>query len=78
MSPHRNPSEQEHSIKARSNELFESEGPSAGAGRASRPFREYLKETPARPFSPLIQAMFWSLGAIVLLLFLAAIWRLAR
>ncbi len=73
----RNMPEQEHSIKARSHELFVDDTPVA-ADRATKPFRVYLHETPAQPLSPAVTALFWVLGIIVALLFVAAIWRVAH
>ena len=73
----RNMPEQEHSIKVRSNELYVEDTPVVPA-RATKPFPVYLRETPARPLSPGIKAIFWVLGIIVAVLFLAAIWRVAH
>src|SRR5262245_24293861 len=73
----RNMPEQEHSIKARSHELFV-EDPPLTPGGATKPFKVYLRETPARPLSPGIRALFWVLGAIVGVLFLMAVWRVAH
>ena len=75
MSSHpRNMPEQEHSIKARSHELFVEEPPVAPAV-ATKPFEVYLRETPAHPLSPGIKVILWVLGLIVAALFLAALWR---
>src|SRR4051794_35005752 len=73
----RNMPEQEHSIKARSHELFVDETPVVSEG-ATKPFDVYLRETPAYPLSPGIKAIFWVLGFIVAALFLAAIWRVSH
>jgi hypothetical protein len=73
----RNMPEQEHSIKVRSNELYVEDTPEAPA-RVTKPFPVYLRETPARPLSGGIKAIFWTLGIIVALLFLAALWRVAH
>ena len=73
----RNMPEQEHSIKVRSNELYVEDTPLAPA-QATKPFPVYLRETPARPLSAGIKAIFWTLGIIVALLFLAALWRVAH
>jgi hypothetical protein len=72
----RNIPEQEHSIKERSNELFFDE--SAVPARSSKPFAAYLRETPARPVSPALKALFWVLAVIIGVLFFAAIWRVAH
>ena len=73
----RNMPEQEHSIKVRSNELYVEDTPVAPA-HATKPFPVYLRETPARPLSAGIKAIFWTLGIIVALLFAAALWRVAQ
>jgi hypothetical protein len=73
----RNMPEQEHSIKARSHELFVEETPALSNG-ATKPFAAYLRETPARPLSPVFKVLFWFLGIIVALLFLLAVWRVAH
>jgi hypothetical protein len=73
----RNMPEQEHSIKARSHEVFVE--PSQGAApRATKPFPLYLRETPAQPLSPLANTVLWILGIIVVVLFLAALWRITH
>ena len=73
----RNMPEQEHSIKVRSNELYVEDAP-AVPDRATKPFPVYLRETPARPISMGLKAIFWMIGAIVAVLFLAALWRVAH
>lgn len=72
----RNMPEQEHSIRARSDELFLEETPVSA--RSSKPFKAYLRETPAQPLSPAIKALFWLIGIVVGLLFLAALWRISQ
>ncbi len=74
----RNMPEQEHSIKARSHELFVEPAQPAEGTKSTKPFPVYLRETPAQPFSPLIKAIFWVLGIIVAVLFLAAVWRMSH
>lgn len=76
-SPPRNIPEQEHSIKARSHELFVEDAPLNPAG-ATKPFSVYLRETPAHPLSPWIRALFWVIGIVVGALFLMAIWRVSH
>jgi hypothetical protein len=76
MPPPRNIPEQEHSIKERSHQLFFEE--TDVSSRATKPFAAYLKETPARPNSLVLKALFWIVGAIVAILFFAAIWRVAH
>jgi hypothetical protein len=73
----RNMAEQEHSIKVRSNELYVDDSPVAPE-QVTKPFPVYLRETPARPLSGGIKAIFWTLGIIVALLFVAALWRVAH
>jgi hypothetical protein len=73
----RNMPEQEHSIKARSHELFVDPS-QATDGKATKPFPVYLRETPARPMSVFTKAIFWLVGIIVGVLFLAAVWRIGH
>jgi hypothetical protein len=73
----RNIPEQEHSIKERSQELFIEETPVV-APRATKPFGVFLRETPAQPLSPGIQALLWAVGGVVAVLFLVALWRVAH
>jgi hypothetical protein len=69
--------EQEHSIKAREHEVF-AKPLRAGASKKVKPFVVYLRETPAEPLAGTTKIMLWMTGAIVGLLFLAAIWRVAQ
>jgi hypothetical protein len=62
---------QEQSIKARKNELFEEEAPVFL--NSSRPFRDFLRETPAEPLSGAAKAMLWVAGVIVAVLLVAAL-----
>lgn len=73
----RNMPEQEHSIKVRSKELYVEVTPEAPL-KTTKPFPVYLRETPAQPLSSGIRAIFWVLGLIVALLFLAALWRIVH
>jgi hypothetical protein len=73
----RNLPEQEHSIKARAHELFV-EPTQFAPSRASKPFLAYLRETPAQPLSPLATWVLWILGILVVVLFLAALWRITH
>jgi hypothetical protein len=72
----RNMPEQEHSIKVRSNELYVED--TQAPAQVTKPFPVYLRETPAQPLSAGIKAIFWTLGIIVALLFVAALWRVAH
>ncbi len=72
----RNMPEQEHSIKVRSNEMFIADAPTEVS--RTRPFPEYLRETPAQPLSAGIRAIIWTLGIIVALLFVTALWRVVN
>jgi|GEM_PF-2453835 len=63
------PREQDHSIKARKSELFDSQtnlGP-------RRPFSEYLEKTAPFPLSQGQKALLWGLGALVALVFFIAL-----
>jgi hypothetical protein len=69
--------EQEHSIRARSDELFVEDTPAFPAG-SSKPFKVYLRETPARPLPAALKALFWLVALVVGALFLAALWRVSH
>ena len=66
--------EQEQSIKQRKAMLYEDDAPAVVRG-PSKPFAEYLRETPAAPLSPAIQAALWAAGIVVVLLLVAALIR---
>ena len=73
----RNMPEQEHSIKVRSNELYVEDTPVApAAGHQAVP--GLPAQTPAQPLTAGLKAIFWTLGIIVALLFLAALWRVSH
>jgi len=64
--------EQEISIRQRGRELFRSdEGPAS----TTRPFEEYLRETPSAPLPTWVQGLLWALAVVVALLFAVALWR---
>jgi hypothetical protein len=63
---------QEQSIKARKHQLFEADEPLESTG-PRRSFQDCLRQTPADPLSPLLKALLWTLGTIVILLLLAAL-----
>jgi hypothetical protein len=65
--------EQERSIKAREHELYVKPLPDAEVQR--KPFPVYLRETPAEPISAGIKTILWIVGALVVIVFAAAIWR---
>jgi hypothetical protein len=65
------PREQEQSIKARKREIFEEEQRDAGPPR--RPFSEYMAKTPPAPLSAGQKAALGAVGALVVLLLLAAL-----
>ena len=68
--------EQEISIKRRGHDLFVDESaPSTGP---TRPFAEFLRETPAAPLSAGVKAALWALSIVAALLFAAALWRLVN
>jgi hypothetical protein len=73
-SERQNMSEQDISIKAREHELYV---PDPETGKPVKPFKVYLRETPAEPLSPTTKAILWVVGTVVALLFLAACWRAA-
>ena len=63
---------QEQSIKARKHELYEADEPDGSTGpRLS--FQECLRTTPADPLSPLLKALLWTVGTVVILLLIAAL-----
>ena len=64
--------QQDQSIKARKNQLFEVAKPDDGVSHV--PFRVYLKDTPPAPMSTPMKAALWSVAVVAGLLFLAAIW----
>jgi len=70
----RNLHEQERSIKAREHELYVK--PRSPDGELPRkPLREYLRETPAERLSPTTKTILWIVAVLVVVVFLAAIWR---
>jgi hypothetical protein len=75
-SERQNMSDQDISIKAREHELYYT--PSDADSKPVKPFPVYLRETPAEPLSRTTKAILWIVGAVVALLFLAAVWRVSR
>ncbi len=73
----RNMPEQEHSIKVRSNELYVEDAPIV-APRTTRPFPEYLRDTPAQPLSAGFKALIVAVGIVVAILFAVALWRVVN
>ncbi|QEH35654.1 hypothetical protein OJF2_42090 [Aquisphaera giovannonii] len=65
---------QERSIKDRGAELYD-DPPAATGQPATRPFADYLRETPADPISTGMRAFLWVAGVVVAILLLAALWR---
>lgn len=70
--------EQEQSIRARKQLLFEEEELTPRHDAASdhgprKSFSEYLRATPAAPLSGSTRAMLWGAGLIVVLLFIASL-----
>jgi hypothetical protein len=64
---------QEQSIKARKHQLFEVDAPvEVGSGR---PFKEFVRTTPAAPLSGLIKAALWTAGVVVVLVLAAALFK---
>jgi hypothetical protein len=70
--------EQERSIKAREHEVFAERPRPATSSKSTKPFPVYLRETPAEPLSTFAKVVLWTVGIIVVLLFLAALWRIPR
>jgi hypothetical protein len=68
--------EQEHSIKARGKELFD-EPLKPENSQPTKPFRDYLSETPAQPVSTFTKVVLWFVGIVVAVLLLAALWRVS-
>jgi hypothetical protein len=66
---------EDQSIKVRKSQLFE---PTAQGPAEVRPFEEFLRSTPPTPLSPGVKAALWVVGAIVALLFLAALLSVGR
>ena len=64
--------QQDQSIKARKNQLFEAIK-TDDDGSSGKPFVVYLKDTPAAPMSAPVKAALWAMGVVVVLLFLAAV-----
>jgi hypothetical protein len=69
--------EQEHSIKERGIELFV-ERPKPENSQPTKPFRVYLRETPAQPISTFAKFVLWIVGIVVAVLLLAALWRVSH
>ena len=74
----RNTPEQERSIKDRGNELFVEPEVRVPERPPVKPFEVYLRETPAEPMSTGAKVLLWVVGVVVLLLFVAALWRIQR
>jgi hypothetical protein len=70
--------EQEHSIKARAHEVYVEAPRPAAPTKAVKPFPVYLRETPAEPLTQSTKVVLWIAAAIVFVLLLAALWRLAQ
>lgn len=61
---------QDQSIKSRKFQLFETRAPE---GTVVKPFTEYVKNTPPAPLSPAMKGVVWGVGALVVILLLAAL-----
>ncbi|MFO0889435.1 MAG: class I SAM-dependent methyltransferase [Isosphaeraceae bacterium] len=77
-SERRSTPEQERSIKERERELFVAPEEKSAAKTPVKPFAVYLRETPAEPLSTAVKVILWAVGIVVVLLFVAAIWRSRR
>jgi hypothetical protein len=69
--------EQELSIKEREQQLF-LESSEDLVQEPTRPFADYLRETPAAPVSSEVKVLLWIAAIVVAILFAAAIWRASR
>jgi hypothetical protein len=65
--------QQDQSIKARKHELFEEPQTADTPTSVLKPFSVYVRDTPPAPMSKGMKATLWVLGALVVLLFLAAL-----
>jgi hypothetical protein len=74
----RNLPEQERSIKDREQELFVEEREEPPPRPPVKPFAIYLRETPADPIVPEVKVILWVVGVVVLVVFVAALWRMQR
>ena len=63
---------QEQSIKDRKKQLYDSDAAPVSQGSA-RPFKEFLRETPAAPLSGGVKAALWAVGVVVAILLAAAL-----
>jgi hypothetical protein len=64
---------QEQSIKARKHQLFEAdESAAVGSGR---PFKDFLRTTPAAPLSGLTKAALWAAAVVVVLVLIATLFK---
>lgn len=76
MNPKPPPREQEQSIRARKEQLYEEdEAPISTEGKATKPFETYLREVPAAPLSAATKAILWAVGAVVVLLLIVTLLR---
>jgi hypothetical protein len=64
---------QEQSIKARKNQLFDSDEPVESSSGPRKSLQDCLRETPAAPLSPMVKAILWAIGVVVLLLLAVAL-----
>jgi hypothetical protein len=80
MTPKQPPREQEQSIRARKEELYDEQpAPARPVGtEPKKPFAVYVRETPAAPLSGLVKAALWAVGAVVVLLLIATLLRGSR
>jgi hypothetical protein len=74
------PGDQDQSIKARKRLLYEEDDLPASPAVTPpvverKPFRAYLRETPAQPLSTGMKALVWGSAILVGLLFAASVWK---
>lgn len=71
------PREQDPTIQGRRQGLYEADAPPSSSGAPAKPFAQYLRETPPAPLGFGLKAGLWALGALVALLLVAALLRMA-
>ena len=72
--------EQEQSIKDRKKLIYDDDPTALPTGPVAerKPFKIYLRETPAQPLSTGLKAALWAAGIAVVLLLAGAIWKASR
>ena len=65
---------QEQSIKDRKKQLYDVDAAPVVEG-STRPFKEFLRDTPAAPLAGGVKAMLWAVGVVVAFLLAAALFK---